>query len=136
MKTTQKKRVWQYLPMPPPSKFDPGPEFFYEQIAKPLIADFVRMMCNGLLVDDDKVEELRTVLDKNLAKVAETLSNNSIISEFRGQQYKVAYIALEAEQRSKFRTIDYYLKPYKQGDMTHRTYLVNYLLPYLCSILS
>jgi len=122
------KRPWQHLPIPMPNQHDPGPEFFYEQIAKPLIADFVRMMCNGLLIDDDKVEELRVTLDINLAKVTETLNNNPIIAKFQEQQYKEKYAALEAEQRSKFRTLDYYLKPYKQGDMTHRTYLVNYIL--------
>lgn len=122
------KRPWQHLPIKPPNKFDPGPEFFYEQIAKPLITDFVRMMCNGLLIDDDKVEELRATLDINLAKVSETLNSNSIIYKFQEQQYKDKYAALETEQRAKFRTLGYYLKSYKQGDMVHRTYLVNYLL--------
>ena len=125
------KRPWEYLPIPMPNQYDQGPEFFYEQIAKPLIADFIRMMCNGLLIDDNKVEELRTTLDTNLAKVTETLNANPIIQKFQEHQYKENYSKLEAEQRAKFRTIDYYLKQYDYKKVDRRTALVNH---YLASI--
>ena len=122
------KRPWQQLPIPHPRDHDPGPAFFYENIVQPLISDFIRLMANGLRIDNNKVEELRSILDANLATVASTLADNPIIKQYQEQQYKKNRTNLIAEQKSKFRTLDYYLKPYKPSDIIHRTYLVNTIL--------
>ena len=124
-------RPWQHLPIPMPNKYDPAekdPLWFYNNIGKHLIEDFIKIMSNGLLIDDDKVETLRNILDDNLNTVRQTLANNGIIKQFLEQEFKESKANLIKEQQSKFRTIDYYLKPYKHSDITHRTYLVNEIL--------
>jgi len=124
-------RPWQYLPIPMPNEYDPAekePLWFYNNIGKHLVEDFIKMMCNGLLIDDEKVETLRSVLDSNLNIVKHTLTNNALIKQFLEQEFKESKTNLIKEQQSKFRTIDYYLKPYKHSDMTYRTYLVNEIL--------
>ena len=40
--------------------------FFYDNVAKPLIADTIRIMNNGLPIDLNKVQELEFKLDKIL----------------------------------------------------------------------
>jgi len=119
------------LPVRPPIEFDPSieqPNYFYENVAKHLIKPFIRLMEAGINIDDTAVENLRSTINEVLATVKIGLANNPIIIEFQKLQYKENYKSLEAEQRSKFRTLDYYLKPYKLVDTVHRTYLVNYIL--------
>jgi len=130
--TKSDKRPWEILgTLPEPKDFDPSEEeplYFYKHFIRPLIPDMIKLMCNGLTMNQEAIQDLDKVIVNVLDSVKTTLANNTVIQEFQKLQYKKNYKALEAEQRSKFRTLDYYLKPYKQGDMTHRTYLVNYLL--------
>ena len=125
-------RPWELLgTLPAPKDYDPSEKeslYFYKHFVRPLITDMIKLMHSGLTMDNASILELDKTIVNVLDSVKTLLANNPLMQEFQKLQYKKNYTTLEAKQRSKFRTLDYYLKPYKQGDMTHRTYLVNYLL--------
>ena len=119
------------LPIPHPLTYNPAetdPLYFYNNVTKPLIEPFIRLMQTGLVIDDDAVESLRTTIDSVLSSVTAGLAANPIIIEYQKVAYKENKANLITEQQSKFRTIDYYLKSYKPTDVVHRTALVNHLL--------
>ena len=119
------------LPIKHPLEYNPADEdplYFYNNVTKPLIEPFIRLMQTGLTIDDNAVEDLRTTIDTVLTSVEERLAVNPIIVAYQKIAYSTNKTKLIAEQKSKFRTIDHYIKEYKQGDMLHRTTLVNYLL--------
>jgi len=129
---TSNTRPWMLLgTLPAPKDFDPSEEealYFYKHFVKPLIPDMINLMYNGLVMDEQNIIELDKTIVNVLSNVKITLDNNPLMQEFQALQYKKNYKALEKEQRSKFRTLDYYLKPYKANDVIHRTYLVNEVL--------
>ena len=122
------KRPWELLPVPLPSQFDPSveePDYFYQNIVKPLIPDFIKLMANGIHVDQSAVDDLRVTIDEVLQKVSDTLSANSIIQDFQAQEYPKVFAAYKEEQEASMRTLDVYIKEYKPDNKIHRTYLVN-----------
>ena len=124
-------RPYELLPMPMPAKFDPSikePSFFYSNFAKPMIPDMIRMMDAGLDIDDDAVEELRKVIDDVLATVEQTLAQNKIIQTFQKFRLPAAQKAHAEKATAKVRTIDYYIKEFKDTDIVHRTHVVNFYL--------
>lgn len=112
------------LPAPEPSTYAPPFGYFYHNVAKHLIRDTVRVMANGLHIDLDKVEQLETTLDEQLAKVQEELASNPLISEFQQIQHRHAIKDYIEDRKSKMRTPDYYLKPFKYNDSVHRSYFM------------
>ena len=124
-------RPYKLLPMPAPRDFDPSEEdplFFYRNFAKPMIPDMIRMMNVGLHIDPDAVEELRATIDTVLLSVQERLEANDLIKEYQNSRLPAAQAAHAAEATKAIRELEYYLKPYKPGDMVHRTWVVNYYL--------
>lgn len=120
-----KKRCWELLPMPLPSEYDPGPEFFYKNIIHPLEADAIGMMCTGLYVDYDAVEELRTTIDVVLESVDTRLLRNPIIQKLQEARAAVAQKVHYAKSTEAVRPAEYYLKKFAPKDMEHRTWVVN-----------
>jgi len=119
------------FPIPHPLEYDPSekqPNYFYDNVAKHLIEPFIRLMETGITINDNAVEDLRSTINQVLDTVTVGLAANPIIQEFQQITAKENYTALEAKQRSKFRTIDYYLKPYDYKKIERRTALVNYYL--------
>lgn len=119
------------LPIPHPLTYNPAetdPLYFYNNVTKPLIEPFIRLMQTGLVIDDDAVESLRTTIDSVLASVTAGLAANPIIIDYQKVAYKENKAKLITEQQSKFRTIDYYLKQYNRKDVIHNTYVINTLL--------
>ena len=54
------------LPISNPKDFDPAeeqPDYFYQNVIKPLIPDFIRMMDSYLTLDWKAVDELSIVID-------------------------------------------------------------------------
>ena len=124
-------RPFEHLPMPAPKDFDPGvedPLFFYRNFTKPLIPDMIQMMDVGLPIDSDAVEELRETVHNVLKTVSDRLEANQLIKEYQNSRLPEAQRKHAEEATKCLRTIDYYLKPYKPGDMLHRTWVVNYYL--------
>lgn len=114
--------------MPAPMDFDPSegdPLFFYRNYAKPMIPDMIRMMDQGLHVDDKAVESLRTTIDEVLTSVQERLEANVLIKQYQNSRLPEAQRKHAEKATEALRTLDFYLKPYKPGDMIHRTWVVN-----------
>jgi len=124
-------RPWELLPIQEPKVFDPSeeePDYFYKNVIKPLIPDFIRIMDSYLTLDWDKVEDLRKTIDNVLSIVKSTLDKNKIIEEFQKVQYPKKFAAYKEEILASCRTVDYYIKEYKPNNAIHRTYLVNHIL--------
>lgn len=113
------------LPSPEPRTISPPAGYFYQNVAKHLIRDTVRLMNNGLYIDMDRVIELEATLDEQLARVASELASNPIISAFQQQQHKRLIAEYIDDRRSKMRTPADYLKPFKHSDMVHRSYFMH-----------
>ena len=54
------------LPIEHPAKHEESPEYFYNNVVKHLIPDFIRIMNNGLTINEKAVDKLRDVLDNVL----------------------------------------------------------------------
>ena len=119
------------LPIPLPSSYDPSikdTDYFYKNVIKPLIPDFIRIMDNYLTLDWDAVDNLRDTIDNVLETVSATLEKNEIIEKFQEQQYPKKFAIYKEETLKSCRTLDYYLKEYDSSNAIHRTYVVNEIL--------
>jgi DNA polymerase-1 len=108
--------------------FDPGetdPLYFYRNFAKPMIPDMIQLMSQGLLVDPDAVDDLRKTIDEVLDTVRTRLDKSPLIAKYQNSRLPEAQRKHAEEATKSLRTIDYYIKPYKPGDMVHRTWLMN-----------
>lgn len=112
------------LPAPEPCTVDPPPGYFYENVAKPLLKDTIRIMLNGIPIDLDKVRELEDVVTEVLERVDTTLANNQYMQQFMLLMYSNDKRNYIHEKQSKMRNYKYYLKPFKHNDMTHRSYFM------------
>ena len=112
------------LPLPEPRNSDYPDGWFYEQVAKPLIKDTIRIMYNGLPIDLDKVKDLEVELDSILEGVQNTVNSNKYIQEFQKFKYPQVAAELKSEIESKMRPPEYYLKEFKPDHMTYRSYFM------------
>ena len=118
------------LPVGPtndPSTFK-TPRYFYENVMKPSIPDMVQMMLQGININLDAVEDLRSTVDNVLDKVKSDLSINPIIQQYLDKKYTSAKSLYKQDRLSMFRDISYYLKPYNPDNLDHRSYLIEHLL--------
>lgn len=102
--------------------------FFYQNVMLPLVPTMVKIMNQGMLLDMEKVTTLQEKLDVVLNNVQTTLNENRVIQKFQTYKYSMLKKTYIEERKSKQRSVAYYTKPYKPTDMTHRSFLVNYLL--------
>jgi hypothetical protein len=116
---------WDQLPAPEPSSIEYPLGHFYQNTAKYLIKDTVRIMDNGLNIDFDKVIELEAVLKEQLEEVGKELSQNPLIKNYLEQRYSSQVKEYIKDRKSKMRDVSYYLKPFKFKDMTHRSYFMD-----------
>ena len=126
MDTNQNYSPHSLLPAPEPCTESPPLDYFYENVAKHLIKDTVRIMDNGLALNLDKVEALEEVLDIQLKNVETSLATNPLIAKFQEVQHQRLIKNYIADRKSKMRTIDYYIKPFKHSDMVHRSYFMHH----------
>lgn len=113
------------LPAPDPTKEKPPIGYFYENTAKHLVKDAVRIMDNGLHIDMQKVVELEETLATELDKVKKELANNPIIKDYLESRYSAQIAAYIEDRKSKMRDPSEYLKPFKPSDMNHRSYFMD-----------
>ena len=119
------------LPILAPKDHDPSeeePDYFYNNVIKPLIPDFIRIMDNYLTLDWKAVDKLKDVIDNVLETVSTTLGKNEIIEKFQKHQYPVKFAQYKEETLKSCRTVDHYLKEYDPSNIIHRTYVVNEIL--------
>jgi len=121
-------RPWLQLPIKEPKEFNPGSKFFYEQIAKPLITDTIRIMNNGIPIDIDEVNKVEKELDKVLSEVDSIMLTNKYIKKFREIQSIHIQYGLTKTYKSKMRDYTYYLKDYNPANMVHRSYVIKHLI--------
>lgn len=119
---------WELLPAPEPATVSPPMGYFYDQVARPLIADTVRLMMTGLPIDLDRVQELEATLDTTLAAVHATLEANPIVHTYLSQRYSRITDQYITDQTSKMRSPSYYHKPFAHSDMTHRSYFMHFFI--------
>ncbi len=122
--TSEHYSPWDQLPAPVPAESTYLSRHFYDNTAKHLISDFVRIMNNGLHIDLTKVEQLEATLDKQLSDVAKRLAANPLISQFQALQHEKLIQEYIDEQRSKLKPVEHFLKPFKHKDLTHRSYFM------------
>lgn len=121
---SQQLRPWQHLPIKMPWDYDPGPEFFYDNIVGPLAEDMIRMMCTGIHIDYDAVEKLRSTIDDVLTNVDATLLRNEIIKKFQEKRAIKAQEGHYAKHTENVRSPEFFLREYS-GSVEHRTAVVN-----------
>jgi hypothetical protein len=121
-------RPWTLLPLPKPSDWNPnelGEDFFYNNVAKPLIRDTIRLMNNGLPIDLTKVKDLEDTVDTVLANVDSVISTNTVIQDYYKWKHPKLLEAHLAEYDSKIQSADKYIKPFNPKDIDHRSYFVH-----------
>jgi hypothetical protein len=121
-------RPYQLLPFPAPALFDPAkeqPDFFYQNFAKKLIPDMIKLMDTGLHIDKKAVEELRITIDKVLNSVKKVLEGSSLIKEFQLFQIPAAQKKWAEEATKSTRSYEYYLREYNDTNILHRTWVIN-----------
>jgi DNA polymerase I-like protein with 3'-5' exonuclease and polymerase domains len=97
---------------------------FYDNTAKHLIKDTVRVMDNGLHIDLDKVVELEAVLVDQLGEVDKELASNVLINAYLVKRFSSQVKAYIKDRKSKMKTPAQYLVPFKHNDMVHRSYFM------------
>ena len=115
---------WSLLPVDMPKDTHPPIDYFYQNVAKHLIRDTVRIMANGIQIDLNKVEELEETLDQQLAKVKEELEGNPYVKAYLQQVATTQRTIAIETTKAKFRSVDEFRKPFKYSDMVHRSYFM------------
>jgi hypothetical protein len=115
---------WDLLPAPLPSESIYYTRYFYENVAKHFIKDFVRIMNNGLGIDLYRVMELEEELDNQIANVHRNLADNPLIQRFQKEQYKTKTHNYILEQKGKMKSKEHFIKPFSYKNMTHRSYFM------------
>ena len=115
---------WSLLPVDRPKDTHPPIDYFYQNVAKHLIRDTVRIMANGIQIDLNKVEELEETLDQLLAKVKEELEGNPYVKTYLQQVATTQRTTAIETTKAKFRSVDEFRKPFKYSDMVHRSYFM------------
>ncbi len=121
-------RPFERLPMPAPRDYDPSEEeplFFYHNFVKHFIPDMIQLMDTGLHIDPDAVEDLRKTIDTVLKSVSDRLEANELVKEYQNSRLPEAQAAHAEKATAALRTVDYYYREYKPGDMVHRTWVTN-----------
>lgn len=122
-------RPWTLLPLPAPMDYSPtedfGDDFFYKNVARPLIKDTIRIMQNGLPIDLNKVAELEKTVDSVLSNVEAILDTNQVIQDYYRWKYPVLLKEHIAEYTSKIQTADKYFKAFNPKDIDHRSYYMH-----------
>lgn len=116
---------WSLLPAPEPRSYNPPPSYFYDNVAKHLIKDTVRLMNNGLHINLERVSELESTLDSQLLTVEQELASNTLIKEYLKQTRSSELEAYTLDRQSKCRSPEYYLKPFDHKNMHHRSYFMH-----------
>ena len=124
MNTSEHYSPFDLLPSPEPCTVLPPDGYFYDNVAKHLIKDTVRVMANGLPIDLDRVEELEVTLDATLATVQATLAQNPYIQHYVQSRHSKLVTDYIAERQTKVKLLKHFVKPFKYNDQTHRSYFM------------
>ena len=115
---------WDQLPAPEPKLCNYHQSHFYHYTAKHLIKDTVKIMMNGLGINLNKVYELEDTIDVSINSVKQSLYANPIIQRYIKEAKKKELAAYIKDRKSKLRSPDYYLKPFKHNEVNNRSYFM------------
>lgn len=101
------------------------PDFFYRNVAKPLIEDFILLMLNGIAIDIDEVEKLKPVLDDILEKADETLQSSKLIQEYLEEKNEYERKGKVQDTLKKKKTYKDFKIAFKPTNKIHRTFVIN-----------
>ena len=77
------KYLTDYLPIKNPLEYEPEDKnFFYDNIAKHLIEDVVKLSNEGIPIDLNKIKELDVLLNNTIQENEDKLANNQIIQYY------------------------------------------------------
>ena len=113
------------LPAPEPSTVNYEPNYFYDNVAKHLVKDAVRIMHNGLPIDLARVEQLEYELDAIIADVHARLAANSHIQAYLQQRHSQLIADYIADRNSHLKPLTDFIKPFKHSDLIHRSYFMH-----------
>ena len=125
MQTSADYSPWSLLPAPDPRNTNYKVDYFYDNVAKHLVKDTVRIMSNGLGIDLDKVTVMSDEITAILVEVRATLAANPIVRKFQQQRYSRLTAEYIAERQSHCREPSYFARPFKHNDQTHRSYFMH-----------
>lgn len=118
---------WDLLPTPEPKDEYYSQEFFYDNVAKHLIPDVIRIMNNGIPIDLNEVRRLEATLDDVLDKVQQELQENRLIREFQLLRHTNLCTQFVAEQRTKLKPMTHFLKDFDPSSVLHRSYVMTHI---------
>lgn len=125
MTTSTHYSPWDILPTAEPRTVSPPLDYFYENVAKHLIKDTVRVTSNGLGIDLDEVGRLEVTINDILNDVRSALAINPLIIKYSEQRYSSIIAAYKEDRLSKCKPPSSYLVPFKHSDQTHRSYFMH-----------
>jgi DNA polymerase I-like protein with 3'-5' exonuclease and polymerase domains len=113
------------LPAPNPKDAKYSVDDFYNNTAKYLIKDTVRVMDNGLAIDIDKVIALEEVLQVQLDEIDIELASNPLINAYLEKRYVTQIKEYKKSRAELKRSAEYYKVEFKSSDMFHRSYFMD-----------
>ena len=123
--TAEDYSPWSLLPAPEPRTVSPPSNYFYDNVAKHLIRDTVRIMSNGLPIDLTRVIELEDTLDTLLADVASRIAANVYIQQYMQQRHAALVQAYIDDRKSHLRTLESFIAPFVHSNPEHRSYFMH-----------
>lgn len=112
------------LPAPEPRYAHYHPDYFYQNVVKPLVVDVVRIMDNGLNIDLHKVANLEEVLETQLGEVTTSLYNNKLVDKYLSELHETLKEKARKASKGKLKPIDVFLKEFNPKDPVHRSYFM------------
>lgn len=116
------------LPIQEPRLHKERHDYFYHNVVKPLLGDVIRLQSNGIPIDMSKVQEMKEELEVILKDVNTRISENDTIRRFQAVQAQKIADKYKTSVLDKQKPAMHYFKPYSNGNITHRNYLVNRVL--------
>jgi hypothetical protein len=113
------------FPIPHPMSYDPGREYFYNEVVKPMIEPILWVCNNGQHIDLDRVEKLAKELDKVLDTNTSNLQSNELVKQFISHTNKKVLEEKELAIRAKLKDIELFIEKFDHKNMTHRSYYMN-----------
>ncbi len=113
------------LPAQEPKEAEYSVGHFYENTAKYLVKDTVRIMDNGLHIDMDKVIELEETLQTQLDSIEKELASNALIDQYLQKRYAKQIKEYKKDRKSKTKNKTHYLVPFDASKIDHRSYFMD-----------
>lgn len=100
-------------------------DFFYRNVVKALIEDFVELMLTGIPISIDKVQELEPKVDKVLQEADEVFKGSKLIKEYLKLKHVIEIEAKKEELLKKRKTALDYKAEFKPNNKVHRSAVIN-----------